>query len=486
MSNLNETATMMELSNLFHHNHFIEFNQKIYEIAWLDDFPQVNYFLENFVLIREKGKKEMGVVKILFNNQNKSKIKKFFNEKQTDLKYILQFVYNYKLIVPVAYYKINIIWEMNKVTYPQNKLYFFIVEKNQKYGIYDINGNLSAPIIFDRIKIKKEERNCLEIISNNLVGIFNIKTNQIIISPIFKSIQSLGDKYYKCYNGSYYGVLIPNNFILIPIIFDNIIFYSKFNDNNEGFICQKNGLLGFINNKGFSVLSVIYEDIKPSSNGFICKLNGKYGLVSLNGLVTIPFIYEEIKLSDENLWVLNKKIDVINNNEKAIITFAYEEITIIDKDTFRVKKNNKYGLINNNKGIILPIKYDYLKSFINGTYIFILGGKKGIINEKNEILINNKYEEIKIFDNYFLASEDISSDEGILFNFDGERLKETLYFDEIVYRYDYLIKIRKGGKLGLINKEGEILENYTEDSMKVMKTYWHHLDKVKESRNERN
>ena len=67
---------------------------------------------------------------------------------------------------------------------------------------------------------------------------------------------------------------------------------------------SKDGLWGFINEKGTIAIPIEYDTVSQSNNGLICvEKNGLYGLLDVNGNALIPCIYEEeFHFRSKNLW----------------------------------------------------------------------------------------------------------------------------------------------------------------------------------------
>ncbi len=175
----------------------------------------------------------------------------------------------------------------------------FIVEKNNKYGLMDIYGNMLTKVIFDEIKSvsnsnsyygRKKMRYYLAIKDNKYV-FFNsdgekIKTlNYKEIKPSY-TFNDYGkyitDKQYVAVkaNNKKYGLVDILGKVVIPQKFDNIL-------------CRKGNHVIVKNNKKIGIYNIIlqkttvdikYDQIFWSKNGLIAKLGNNFFNIELNNL----------------------------------------------------------------------------------------------------------------------------------------------------------------------------------------------------------
>lgn len=85
------------------------------------------------------------------------------------------------------------------------------------------------------------------------------------------------------------------NEIVVPLQFDYTD--TLFEDYMAGH-AVKNGLHGYINAQGQTVIPFEYEDAKrePSSNGYFAVKHGKWGVVNRKNEPILPFVYDRIDL----------------------------------------------------------------------------------------------------------------------------------------------------------------------------------------------
>ena len=357
------------------------FDNKEYELYWLYNLPKSSHNLQNYILAKQKGNSHLGIIKISFNPEYIDELIQY----SEDLTYKIDTTklnLSTKFIIYDIYDDINIIWRWHPSEQFMNEInqYWFIVKKDNFYGIFDENGIEILPIKYGELNLLEYEVGYVLIKQNSLEGIFNLSTKEIIIPVKYNSI-------------SYSG---------------------------NSFICSQDNKFGILTPKCKELIPFIYDDIQKVKIGFICRIGDIYGFINDAGDTIIPFRYDEIKTIKD-----------------------IHDLLICSKD-----------------------------------------GKKGVLNETGEIIIPVSYNDIfSLGSNRICALENSSSNEYIVFSKDGEKIGITLKFDEIVYQYKTIFKVRRNGRLGLISEDGKILEPYTDNPMKVMRTYWEYIDLIKEVEN---
>lgn len=223
-----------------------------------------------------------------------------------------------------------------------------------------------------------------------------------------------------------YGFVNIFNRVKIPYEYEKIAYDNSLNDSFSDKICwvKKDGFWGAINKRNKVIVPFEYEAddyLKTDELDELTK-NGKYGLITEDGEILIPFEYDEAFDFDENnitLAIKDGKVGAISINNEITIPFEYEAITNNPAAAFKedevvfLEKNNKIGAINKNGEIVIPFEYE-------------------------------------------LAYE--------IYTFDGE--SHTFYFTDINQFFNYgVIVLKKNNKLGVINKDNEIIIPFDYDSI---------------------
>lgn len=321
------------------------------------------------------------------------------------------------------YLPIKYNWMSNKNFYLNYEPYYakkdtlIEIEKNGKWGMANLKGDIIIPIIWDEIDKKEKFIKTTKIINGKKkVGIINFK-NEIIIPHEYEHFGDFNDKYIIASKNNKVGVIDFNNkktidFNYTIIFFTNNTFQTRDSLKEITFLDSNNS--NFLNKK-FSKIYYIpqYEILK------VCE-NGKYGLYNNLWKLIAPIKYEDIGESIKNgLYIakINDKYDLYdtlgNNVTKVgydlIIDNHAERMFYKDDNTlpYLVVKNKKFGFINHKGEKITEIEYDYFKRkdglgiyndwTLNITFV-CKNNLYGMIDKTGKIIIPLKYTDNEIIE----------------------------------------------------------------------------------------
>ena len=286
-----------------------------------------------------------------------------------------------------------------------------------------------------------------------------------------------------------YGLINYENKKIIDFEYDSIVATPG---TKNTFIIEKEGKYGIANYKGTILVETKYDEVslfgKDDKSGFIIKENGKYGLVDYSLNTILKTKYEKIYKENykNNYYVKENRIKkVINAEEKEILVKGFDEILQLSEDGIIIKNNNKVGLIAYDGKTKIKTEYEDLKQVKENVIIAKKREKYGIIDlEENKkvdfIYTNIQYEskpDLYIADNENLESDilnnefeiklhgmlvDLNIEEGYLKIIQNEEKKYyTFKFEEEketdILKNNTLYAIKKDGKYGFSNKEGNII-----------------------------
>ncbi len=186
-----------------------------------------------------------------------------------------------------------------------NRLDIFVVKKGNRFGLINNKKKIILPIEYDTIE-RPHLENYFYITKNSLTGV----------------VTKVGN-------------------LNIPIYYESIEYDWKNNVNEEedGFIVQKNKKLGSIDFYNNVIIPIEYDGVSnwveygPSAH--YIKKNGLYGLVDYNtGALKIPPIYDGLVASCRFVWVKkNGKYGVLTYRNKVVFPCVYTKI-FIDLDCY--------------------------------------------------------------------------------------------------------------------------------------------------------
>ena len=250
------------------------------------------------------------------------------------------------------------------------------------------------------------------------------------------------------------------------------------NQFNEGLAAYKNedGLWGFINKEGVSVIEAKYNSVSNFNEG-----SAKVTVVE-NDKVKVAFIDKKgeyvIQPTDEIEFANSFSDDLVGytdngtewgfmnkKSEKAIKPIKnFKQVGIFTKGLATFYDGDKYGVINKKGDIILRAKYESI-SINDGLFVVKDNGKTGVLNEKSEEIIKVEYDGAE-----FLCNGNIVAIDGkkiIILDRKGKEINKSSFDDMRIFSYenqaisDYfdgvgaVDKILKGLAYGQINGVGK-------------------------------
>ncbi len=212
-----------------------------------------------------------------------------------------------------------------------------------------------------------------------------------------------------------------------------------------------NNKWGYIDETGKEVVKPQFDEAYDYRDGFAPFVkNKKVGLATKDGVVLNPiydYIYD-FERNDITFFSQGKKLGLINRKMTVLAKPQFDAAGTISADGYmKVKKGTQYGFIDKNGKEIIKPQYDGAGTFCYGLAPVVIKGKIGYINIKNKLVIPAQFEIIK--------------DENCSVNFE---------FGTAV--------VLKGGKYGIIDKNGKYLTNLKYDS--IEHSYENQLYIVKE------
>ena len=280
--------------------------------------------------------------------------------------------------------------------YEKNAL---IYQKNEKFGLLSITGNIILEAKYDEIYSLGYKENEIIVKENNKYMIYDTNGKNLI-KDVFDSIQSdefyteedeyrksgyivckiTSDGYRYGYYDYEYNKVLEINYNQISRILD------VKNKNNIYLIASLNGQFGvFINNT--KVIDTQYQSINYDSEleVFIVERTGKYGAFNENGTEIIKPEFNSLIVQGVFLYAQNDtEQKVYNKNGKEVNIPFTTIIESTETSQYYIKiENNKYGIINDKNELIINCEYDLIQQ-ISGTNAF-----QGVKNDTDTTTIFN-------------------------------------------------------------------------------------------------
>ena len=361
---------------------------------------------------------------------------------------------------------------------------YFVLEKNDKYGVINKDGTVVIEPQYNGIKIPNPTQDtfiCLVDANNDTWKAVDSSNNQKwtnynnVDAISIKAITSLvpyEKTVLKYQEGNLYGIIDFDGNKITDAIYEDISSV----DYKEGYLKVKDqGNYGVINIKGTKIIETSYDDItsdgyyseekKYQDAGFILRIKTddgyKYGYAKANGKIILDTNYNEItritEIEDSKnsyfITSLNGRYGLMKNSDEVIAN----DFRSIDFDRTNnlliLQKNSTYGVYDLEGNCIIPI--DYNDIIVGGEYINAFKGENTVIfdNKGNEIKTDNSSKE-KVSEEYSIII-DKDNNYNILDKNDKVLLKDKYSYLE--YFRDDLFIATNDSKTGLIKSNGDIV-----------------------------
>ena len=320
--------------------------------------------------------------------------------------------------------------EAQNLWYEENVLK---VQKNNKWGLIDLNGKELLKPEYDSIITLKGIKNSLVVEKDGLLGLVNNKGIKIL-DPNYIEIQKFGDDY----KNGYITINQDNKYGIVNIS-GNIILENKYEkiDNiysEKYFVIRENGKQKLIDKESNIILTDGYDEIIQIANqGVVFTKNSKYGLMDFEANTIIDAEYDKLEEINTDIFAATKdgKVGAIDKDKNEKIPFTYINVTY-----------------NKKAGVYIADDSSYVSSIIDTNFAIKL---IGILSEIN---IDNGYLKLKVDDTYKYYN----------FKFEEKTNKEILVANK-------LFTSKKDGKYGFVDSKGNVVVDYVYDDAQEQNKY---------------
>lgn len=425
------------------------------------------------------------------------------------------------IVLIMAVIAIKNILTKAKNTKPLEKINYFALYQDEKWGILGSNGELviepmyqEMPIVIDN---SKDVFLCTYDIDES-TGTYKTKAinkNNEEIWTNYDKIEAL-ENYDKAGNVWYeknilkvekqgkWGLIDIEGKEIAEAIYDDI---KTLKGVENSILVEKDGLVGLLNNKGTKIADIQYSQIinfgEEYKNGYITvNQENKYGLISFSGEKILENNLEKIEnIYHDKYFVIveNGKQQLINKEGSKILTENFDEIKQIANSGVVFVKENKYGFMNFEGNIVIEPIYDNLKEINTDLFLANKEGKAGVIDIEQNEKIAFKYKDIyynkkagiyvaddesyqsSILDSNFEVKligilSEINTDNGYMklkieddykyynFKFEEKKIQDILITNKI-----YTSK--QNGKYGFVDGKGNTVIDYIYDDATELNQY---------------
>ena len=353
---------------------------------------------------------------------------------------------------------------------------------------------------------------------NNMWGYADDEGNVVIPGQFHIACEFNSRDYAVVMKDGYYGVINKKGETIVPFEYHNMLYCGLY-DNNY-IIVHKYLKRGVINLKNEIVIPIKYDHIfQYGPNIFRVKVSKKYGLINDKGETVVPIIYDSIDRMGYNNGIyrlrLDNKYGLFNINGKDT-SLIYDYIVRTGDKLIRVQLDDKWGFLNQNFEEVIPAIYerawDFEDNFAlvkeDGEWYFLFYMSEDEMQERkkemkehswlykltNKIFNSfNNYTKIPVkeqISNRSLLGEHLShfvrTKKGDLYVHDyntarNESALVPIETDEVTHFDDNgYAEVRKDGKYGLINADGEFVIPCIYDELRRLKNIQYAVVRIKD------
>lgn len=396
---------------------------------------------------------------------------------------------------------------------------YYPVFTNEKWGVIDGEGNIIIEPKYDEmITIPNSNKDifiCMENV-NYEENTYNVKVLDSKNKEIFteydlvEAVENIDDSNNMWYEegvlkvkkGELYGLIDFSGKEILEPKYQEI---NALKGTKNSLILKQNDKFGLSDNKGKIVIKPEYKEIKSIENNYqngyiVINEENKYGITDFNSEVIINTEYEDIKqVAGNHMYVVKQdgKWKLINSKKETLIEDKFDDVTQILEDKIIIKKDNQHGILLVSGEEKIKPQYEELSNMFDDYYLAKKNGKYGVINSANEQILPFQYSKItykkdadfvatekenvamgEIYNNKFEKKldgivSDINTEKGYIRVYAGNEYKYyNLNFEEKTSTEclpnNNLLLSKKDGKYGYINRDGNLVIDYTyEDAQEL-------------------
>ena len=387
---------------------------------------------------------------------------------------------NAKESIPCIYHNIHIL---------DNK--HIIVNKDYKYGLVDISGDIIIPVEYEDIKQFHEDLFWTKL--NGKWGLMDI-SGTLIIPHKYTNVHGFKVEF----NGMW-GFIDKAGNEIIPCKY-------KYIDNRKGNILEAKNLLENVSDYYIfhqeKLIPKTFEYIEPFDDEYATfGLNGKKGIIDTHGNEIFPPTYEKISYADEGLFLIERNgfIGYVDINGNEVIPcnkyryggHFYNGYTLVSITGFGwvfinkvgievtpwkyskmggfseglalvIDEHGKIGFINRSFEEVVPCIYDYKEDwydiyFTNGIVCLQKDNKQGYINKDGKEIIPFEYDEIYDLERDGNYCDTYIKDKRGLIDSNLGKVIIPCKYDSVRRPHEDLIGVKSGEKWGFANTADQII-----------------------------
>ncbi len=225
----------------------------------------------------------------------------------------------------------------------------------------------------------------------------------VIFDPIYDEVNHMGNFYVGTRPE---GAVIKDRLGAFVVRLDNGV-KQVLDHSEEFFLVKKDGLFGFLDEKGRIRIANRYDSARRFSEEMApIKLIGKWGFINKNErLVVQPQYLEVSDFQNERAIVKRDFYGLVDKDGNEVLEVAYKMISRTEEGTYILEDpQGRKGLANSLGEIILFPSFDDMQDVGHGLIIVERNGREGLYNHSGKLVLGFDYEAIIPGKNYLFLS----------------------------------------------------------------------------------
>lgn len=328
----------------------------------------------------------------------------------------------------------------------------FVVQVNHlnrnKYGLIDTKGNVVVKPQWDSFVPAAE--GVAIIVTDKKYGYVD-HTGKVLAIPQYDVALPFSDGLGRAAKGNQWGFITTEGTVAGQP-WDYVFEFS------EGLaLVKKDGLFGYIDASGKTIIEPRWEDAQSFCEGFaFVKKNGLWGVIDAAGNVAAEPQWENASSFSEGFAPVIKDglWGYIGTTGNMVVSYQWDFAGWFFHGLARVKQGGLWGYIDTAGNVIVPCHWDSTFGFCEGLAVVEKDGLWGFIDTAGQVAIELRWEEAYDFDQGFAIVA--NNNQYGLIDASGEIILD-LQWDGIDYFYEELACVEKDEQMGYIDKTGRVV-----------------------------